>query len=204
MPRLAPRKNQIAAHPSLGRSGAPARLVRAETEAAPELEARAAAALEGRRGRSAIQAPPQAGALAARILKPILPPSTMSLADLKRQWPEIVGDKLGQLSAPDKLTKGPDGAVLTLMVAGSAAPFVQHQSPLIIERLRLAGCAVVAVTMKQGALPQRPAANVKRLATPLSAEAEKALTQALAPIDDDRLKAALLRLGRAMGASKGR
>jgi hypothetical protein len=204
MPRLAPPKNRIAARAPLGARGAPARMVRAETDAAPELEARAAAALEGRRGRSAIQAPPQAGALAARILKPILPPGSTSLADLKRRWPEIVGDKLGQLTAPDKLTKGPDGAVLTLTVASSAAPFVQHQTPLIIDRLRLSGCVVVAVTIKQGAVAARPAANVRPLSAPLSAEAEKALKSALSTIDDDRLKAALLRLGRAMGAPKGR
>jgi hypothetical protein len=38
----------------------------------------------------------------------------------------------------------------------------------------------------------------------LSADAEKALKTALAAIEDDRLKAALLRLGRAVGGARGR
>jgi hypothetical protein len=186
------------------RAAGSARLARETAAALPDLEARAAALLEARRGKSQFRAPPQAGALAARIVKPLIPSGTKTLSELRRQWPEIVGDKLAQLTAPEKLTKGPDGAVVTLTVAGSAAPFVQHQTPLILERLRLAGCAAVAITMKQGALPQKTPPNVRPLTVPLSADAEKALNAALAPIDDDRLRAALLRLGRAVGAPKSR
>jgi hypothetical protein len=197
MPRLAPPKNRQ-------RRAGSALQARETAAAMPDLEARAAALLEARRGKATFRAPPQAGALAARIIKPLIPAGTKTLSELRRQWPEIVGDKLAQLTAPAKLTKGPDGEVLTLTVAGSAAPFVQHQTPLILERLRLAGCAAVALTMKQGALPKAVQANVRPLTVPLSAEAEKALNSALAPIDDDRLRAALLRLGRAVGAPKSR
>lgn len=199
MPRLALPRNRTPA-----RLSARPEAVRIAAVETPDLEARASALLEARRGRAAIKAPPQAGAVAARILKPLIPAGSKSLAEIKRQWPEIVGEKLAALTAPDKLTKGPDGAVLTLTVAGSAAPFVQHQTPLIMERLKLAGAAVIAVTMKQGALPAKQKPNVRPLTVPLSAEAEKALKSALEPIDDDRLKAALLRLGRAVGAEKTR
>jgi hypothetical protein len=151
-----------------------------------------------------IKAPPKAGAVAARIVRPLVPPGQKSIADIRRQWDEIVGEKLARLTAPEKLTKGPDGLVLTITVAGSAAPFVQHQTPLFLERLRLAGADVVAMTMKQGAISPRVAPNIRPLAQPLSADAEKALKTALAAIEDDRLKAALLRLGRAVGGARGR
>lgn len=204
MPRLAPPKNRLKATQSARNEGRALAAVRAVASESPELEARAAAALEHHRGKAQFKAPPQAGALAAKVLRPILPAGAKSIAEIRRQWTEIVGDKLAQLTYPDKLTKGPDGQVLTLTVAGSAAPFVQHQSPLLVERLRLSGADVVAVTMKQGVVPTRAPANIRPLTVPLSAEAEKALKAALDPIDDDRLKAALLRLGRAMGAAKTR
>ena len=199
MPRLALPRNRLSGPRAAGPDA-----VRAAAAESPDLEARAAALLEARRGRATIKAPPKAGAVAAGILKPLIPPGQKSLADIKRQWEEIVGDKIARLTAPDKLTKGPDGLVLTLLVAGSAAPFVQHQTPLILERLRLAGANVVAMTMKQGVPPQRPLANIKPLAQPLSAETEKALKTALVAIEDDRLKAALLRLGRAVSGARGR
>lgn len=199
MPRLALSRNRFS-----GRALTRPDAVRAAAAESPDLEARAAALLEARRGRATIKPPPKAGALAARIVKPLIPPGQKSLSEIKRQWDEIVGEKLARLTAPEKLTKGPDGLVLTIIVAGSAAPFVQHQTPLILERLRLAGADVVAMTMKQGAPPQRAIANVRPIAKPLSADAEKALKTALAAIEDDRLKAALLRLGRAVGGGQVR
>jgi hypothetical protein len=200
MPRLALPRNRV---PAPDRVRAP-QAVRDALAERPDLEARALAALEARRGKAQFRGPPKAGALAAKIIKPLIPPGAASLTDLKRQWSEIVGEKLAQVTAPDKLTRGADGLVLTLLVAGSAAPFIQHQTPLILERLRLAGAGVTGLTMKQGAVAPKAMANLRPLSQPLSAEAEKALKVALAPIDDDRLKSALLRLGRAMGTAKTR
>lgn len=200
MPRLAlPRKRLPAPTPARARDA-----VRDALAERPDLESRALAALAANRGKAQFRGPPKAGVVAAKIIKPLIPAGAASLTDLKRQWGEIVGEKLAQVTAPDKLTKGPEGLVLTLTVTSSAAPFVQHQTPLILERLRLAGAGVAALTMKQGAVAAKPLVNVRPLSQPLSADAEKALKSALEPIDDDRLKNALLRLGRAMGAAKTR
>lgn len=156
------------------------------------------AALEQRRGRAPIQPPPGAGALAAAMLKPLLGEETLTLKALQRRWPEIAGEKLALLTAPEKLSHGPDGATLTVRCAGSAAPFVQHQVPLIQERCALAGAPVVRVALVQGPLPRPAPASVRPLSSTLAADVEKRLAGALASVDDPRLKGALMRLGRVL------
>ncbi|MGE3866051.1 MAG: DciA family protein, partial [Hyphomonadaceae bacterium] len=101
----------------------------------PRLEAAAGRALEQRRGRAAIAAAPRAGGFASAVLAPLLKESAASLGDLKRHWPEIVGDRLAGLTSPEKLAAG----ALVVRAHASAAPFVQHQAALIIERANLAG-----------------------------------------------------------------
>lgn len=179
------------------------RLRRSTDPVDPAAEAAAAAALYGRRGQAPIRPAPRTGAMVARILKPLLPEAGVTLGELKRRWAEIVGEKLAQVTAPEKLTKSKDGGVLTIRVAGSAAPFVQHQAPLLLERVRLAGGEIKTVSIQQGPLPRAPATNLRPISAPLSADEEKALAQALSGVEDPRLKAALARLGKA-AAMKGK
>jgi len=164
------------------------------------LEAAAARALDARRGRSQIAPPPSAGRYTAAILTPLLKGAGASLSDLQRAWAEIVGDRLAGLTHPEKLTRGDNGATLVVVVHASAAPFVQHQQGLIIERANLAGAGVKRLQIRQGALPAR-AANVRLPTKPLSIDEEKALAATLAPIQSDLLRAALFRLGRAVSGS---
>ncbi|MFZ4070156.1 MAG: DciA family protein [Caulobacterales bacterium] len=164
----------------------------------PDWEDDAVALLDQMRGRPVIKGPPNAGATVSALLKPILPPDGATLRDLKRRWVEIMGERLAQLTEPEKLVKRETGATLTIRAVASAAPFVQHQAPLLKERCALAGLIVAEITIKQGPLSKPPPANVRPLAKPLSPEEERALAAALASVPDDRLKEALARLARAV------
>ena len=164
----------------------------------PRLEEAAAQALELRRGKAVSRGgPPQAGAIAARLVRPSAKArkAGLTLAELRRQWREIVGDKIAAMTEPEKITDAASGRTLTLKAAGPAAPFIQHQTALILERCNLAGGGFTRVTVKQGVIA-RPTGNVRPLQSPLTADEELVLQHALVGIDSTRLRDALLRLGR--------
>jgi hypothetical protein len=158
----------------------------------PSAETRAAQALVRQRGRASYAGAPRAGKAAAAVLKPLLPQSGMGLGELKRRWSEIVGDSLAR-ATPEKLAAG----VLVLRAPGALAPFLQQQTPLLIERLRLAGASVKSVRIEQRAAPVRPS-NVQRPKAALTPVEEAALERRFDPVADPGLKSALLRLGRAV------
>jgi hypothetical protein len=121
---------------------------------------------------------------------------------LRARWREIVGEALAGRSEPVKLAKArAGGATLELKVAGPVAALVQHQAPLILDRLNLylgAG-AVARLRIVQGPLsspPKARAAPARRIRPPLDAAAEKALADGLKGAPDGPLKEALARLGR--------
>ena len=122
--------------------------------------------------------------------------------DLKTRWKEIVGEALAGRSEPVKLIKSrTGGATLELRVAGPVAALVQHQAPLILDRLNmyLGPGAVARLRIAQGPLSRPAAAKAapkRRNRPPLDAAAEQALADSLAEARDGPLKAALLRLGR--------
>ena len=124
--------------------------------------------------------------------------------DLRSRWREIVGEALAGRSEPVKLVKSrAGGATLELKVAGPVAALVQHQAPLILDRLNLflGPGSVAKLRIVQGPLskasaaPPRPVA-ARRSRAPLDAAAEQSLAEGLADAPDGPLKAALLRLGR--------
>lgn len=165
----------------------------------PRLEAMAAQALENTRGREAIRPPANAGKAARVVLGDLLKDQGVGIGDLQRHWQEIVGERLSGLTAPEKMVWAADGYLLTVRAHASAAPFVQHQAKLIIERANLAGAKIKALQIRQGAPPARPG-NVAALAKPLSPEEEAAIAAALTRFAPGRLRDALLRLGRAVAA----
>ena len=131
-------------------------------------------------------------------MRPILKGDGPGLATLKRRWSEVVGEKLAAGTEPLAVTR----STLTIRAPGAIAPFIQHQAPLILERCALLGAPAKALKIVQGAPQQTPpTANVARLSTaPASEESEKAAQADVANLPDGRLKAALLRLGRAVRA----
>lgn len=156
-------------------------------------EAKAARALARLRGRASIPPPPAAAKALAAAVKPLLKDAGLGLGELKRRWADIAGESFAR-ATPEKLAAG----VLTLKVPGALAPFLQQQSPLLIERLRVAGAKVKSVRIEQRTLAPVRAANVTPLRRELSPVEEAALAEALAPVGDADLKAALMRLGRAV------
>ena len=131
--------------------------------------------------------------------------------DLKARWKEIVGEALAGRSEPVKLVKSrAGGATLELRVAGPVAALVQHQAPLILDRLNLylGPGAVAKLRIVQGPLSKPPTATTsapkRRTRAPLDAAAERELAAALADAPDGPLKDALLRLGREVLRSGGR
>jgi hypothetical protein len=156
-------------------------------------EARAAELLSANRGRAPIQPAPAAGKVAAAFLRPLLPERGLGLTELKRRWREIAGDGVAKVCGPEKLAAG----VLTIRAPSAVAPFLQHQAPLILDRLKLAGASVKSIKIEQGA-PVRAPANVARIRRKLSPAEEKALAQAVDHIEDRTLQSALLRLSRAV------
>jgi hypothetical protein len=159
----------------------------------PQAEARAARLLAAKRGRGTIAPAPSAGKAVTALLKPLLKETGMGLNELKRRWGEVAGESFSR-AEPVKLAAG----VLTLKVPGALAPFLQSQTPLLVERLRVAGAKVKQVRIEQrtAAVPRQ--ANVGKLERPLTAAEEATLAQALDPVGDPGLKSALMRLGRAV------
>jgi hypothetical protein len=177
---------------------------------------RAAEILRRRRTRPVRRAPPSAGRAVARLVRRFDKQFGPSVGPLQARWREVVGETLWRVSEPVKLiqprgakadrakaagTREGAGATLELRVDGPAAAIVQHQAEDIIERvnLTLGSGAVARLRIVQG-LIRRAARTGKpsRLRPPLDAAREAELAASLANAPDGPLKAALLKLGRAV------
>jgi hypothetical protein len=164
--------------------------------------------LAAKRTRPARRPPPTAGRPLAKFIKALDERFGRGPDGLKARWREIVGETLAARTEPVKLSKPRNGAgaALELKVDGPAAALIQHQAPEILARVNLflgAG-SVERLRIVQGVV-RRPAAEqsaaqaaqARRLRTrPLDAGVEADLAAGLAGVPDDRLKAALQRLGR--------
>ena len=159
----------------------------------PRAETHAAQALSAKRGRGTIAPAPSAGKAVTALLRPLLKETGMGLNELKRRWTEVAGESFSRAS-PEKLA----GGVLTLRVPSALAPFLQTQTPLLIERLKTAGAKVKSVRIEQRTAAAPRQTNVRKLERALTAAEEAALAQALDPVGDPGLKSALMRLGRAV------
>ena len=129
---------------------------------------------------------------------------------LQARWREIVGEALAGRSEPVKIIKSRvGGSTLELRVAGPVAALVQHQAPLILDRLNLylgegavAKLRIVQGPLRRAPAPERPGAH-RRVRPPLDAAAEKSLADSLADTPEGPLKEALTRLGREVLRSQG-
>jgi hypothetical protein len=135
------------------------------------------------------------GATVPGLIRPLAKARGTALASLLAEWPLIVGDELARVSLPEKLT----GTTLRLLVVSSAALVLQHDAPQIMARINAyyGRTAVSRLALVQGPLPIAPAPR-PRSRPPLPAHRQAALKSATEGIADDRLKAALERLGRAI------
>lgn len=125
---------------------------------------------------------------------------------LQARWPEIVGDSLSKLCEPVRIIKGrakdghSTGGSLEIRVGGAYAPLIQHQSASLLDRINLylGKGAIARLRLIQAPLTQKPRPVAPPRPLPLNAAEELRLQQTVADIGDDKLKNALLRLGRAV------
>ena len=122
------------------------------------------------------------------------------LVRLKSEWLAIAGPDWAEVSWPTAL--GRDG-VLKLRATPGVALELQHRAPLLIERINLffGRSVVTRIALMQGPLPLRPPPS-KPLICPLSEGEAKLLDRRLSEIGDPNLRAALTRLGRAVGGGQ--
>ncbi len=170
--------------------------------------------LAEKRTRPPRRPPPRVGASLSRSLKGLEAKFGKGggIGPLAARWREVAGDLLAARTEPVRLIRprGGGAATLEVRVDGPAAALVQHQAPELLERaaLVLGRGAVDRLRIVQGPV-RSPAAGAaggpggrpkprRRSTTPLDAAGEAELAASLAAAPDNRLKAALLRLGRAV------
>lgn len=119
--------------------------------------------------------------------------------ELEAAWPEIVGTTLAHLTRPEHYQPGTGLAhngILTIRVAGAIALDLQHMEPQIVERVNayFGYQAIARLKIVQGPVTnwgRKPALRPR----PLGPEERRRLEETVAPVDDEALRVALMRLG---------
>ena len=143
---------------------------------------------------------------ATRLLSPVVERQAGMTLDLLAAWDQLAGPDHAARTRPERL-KWPRGdaeefkpATLVVACDGAHAIFFQHETKVLIERLNtfFGFAAVDRVQIVQRPLAAREA---PRPAPPTLAPArERALQRDLRRVDDERLRAALARLGRGVAS----
>lgn len=131
----------------------------------------------------------------------------LAFGPLITEWAAIVGPHLASRAIPDKLafprgTK--ENAVLHVRAAAAFALEIQHQEPLIIQKIN--GYFGYAAVARLKLAPGAPPAVAKKapVARRLTPEEEGRLAAATSAIEDVELRATLERFGRAvLGRRRG-
>ncbi|WP_089285948.1 MULTISPECIES: DUF721 domain-containing protein [unclassified Azospirillum] len=130
----------------------------------------------------------------------------LAFGALLTDWPSIVGSRLADQTSPLKLAfpaAQRDNATLHLRVTGPAALLVQHEEPLIIEKINafMGWRAVARLKLVHGAPVLKTKSYTIAPVRRLSPVAEAKLHDSTAGVEDPELREALERLGRALGAT---
>lgn len=149
------------------------------------------------------------------VLKPAARRRGFASTDLFAHWAEIVGAAHAEATRPERLSwprRLEDGgeethepAILTVCCEGARALLLQHDAPRILERINahFGFPAVGRLKIVQKPVFRPAVARVPRLRA-LGAAEEARLAAMTDGIEDEGLKAALERLGRAVMASRVR
>ncbi|SON54676.1 Zn-ribbon-containing, putative RNA-binding protein [Hartmannibacter diazotrophicus] len=133
--------------------------------------------------------------------------------ELVAHWPDIVGDIYAETTQPDRITwpRLPAGvevdaaepATLTLRASGTTALRLQHDLPRVIERINMffgwravGRIRIVQMPLQPSLRRQRPKLGA------LPEEKRQKVHEACAGIEDDGLRAAVERLGRALASPR--
>lgn len=146
-------------------------------------------------------------------LKPAAKKRGFATTDLFRNWSDIVGRAYADVTQPERLSwprrlddggeQGFEPATLIVRCEGARALMLQHEAPVILERINATfGFPAVArlkIVQKPIARPVVPRPPRLR---PLSAAQEAHVAEITAEIEDEGLKRALVDLGRAVLGSR--
>lgn len=166
----------------------------------PLEEAKAELKLRYVRARALRQPGHSIGFISQRLTRKLFKknPKTPHILKLKMHWREIVGEEIAKYSFPEKLTGATSNRILTLKVVPAAAPIIQHQSEIILSRVKTSlGGTISRIKILQGPLNlyTRPK---KRTTRKLSPDEIEKIATSVASIDDQKLRNALQRLGEAV------
>ncbi|PPD44974.1 MAG: hypothetical protein CTY15_05485 [Methylocystis sp.] len=141
-----------------------------------------------------------------RQIDPLVARQGFGEASLLMQWREIVGARVADICAPEKLQwpararkpapdKPQEPSTLILRVEPGFGLDIQHMAPAIIDRINahLGWRCVARLTLRQEALPQRVDKAARRRPADLAARARA--EAAAEGVADETLRAALVRLG---------
>ncbi|MDK9695615.1 MAG: DciA family protein [Siculibacillus sp.] len=146
-------------------------------------------------------------------LKPAIKRRGFASTDLFRNWAEIVGPVFARVTQPERLSwprrledggeQGFEPATLTVRCEGSRALLLQHEAPVVVERINavFGFPAVARLRIVQKPLVRPQVARPPRL-RPLTPTQEAHVAEITAEIEDEGLKRALVDLGRAVLGSK--
>lgn len=149
------------------------------------------------------------------VLRPAAKKRGFASTDLFTHWAEIVGAAYRDVTQPERLSwprrledGGEDGfepATLTVRCEGARALLFQHDAPRILERINahFGFPAVARLKIVQKPIERPKIARPPRLRA-LSASEEAYVGATTAGIEDEGLRAALARLGRAIVATSRR
>ncbi len=145
------------------------------------------------------------------LTRPLLKSRSAVEANLLLEWARIVDAETAANTRPEKLRfpgprdpeSGRRGGTLHLLVAPAFAPELQHASRQVVERINgyLGWPAVARLALRQGPIP-RPAEPPRPSPRRLRPEETAEIEAAAAGIEDERLRAALTRLARAVKAKQ--
>ncbi len=124
--------------------------------------------------------------------------------EIVTHWADIVGAEIAAHSEPIKITwprqrdtDAPEPATLVLRCEGPAALEIQHLSDVIVERINrfLGWRAIERIALRQAPLTRR---DKRRVPAPPDATEARRIAESMTGVADERLRAALGRLGAAV------
>ena len=139
------------------------------------------------------------GPLIVEAITPICQQNGFIQARILLEWEYIVTPQFAQFCTPLKVTfplKQRTNGRLLLRATSSMATEISYLEPHILNRINqyFGYQAISKISLQQGPLNKKT--TPKKLANkPLSADAQSSLENQVQPIEDDRLRAALLSLG---------
>jgi hypothetical protein len=147
-------------------------------------------------------------------LGPSLAAQGFATSDVIVAWPDIVGERLAGFTQPLKIEwkrkaphadpeARPEPATLVVRVESAFALEMQHLAPVVIDRVNThyGWRCIGKLVLKQG--PVRRIEKPRPTSRPLTDADRERLGAAIQPIEEERLRAALDRLGQAIVGSGG-